>query len=493
VVFGDTEAILAVHQEAVRSSMRHRDEQERRLAEITESKFLGGDLHHTHLVKGLDYALLDKARADLAAASTQATSASSTSPSESTGGGAAGPSSSTAAAAPGPEAVKCVTRVAAGVMDVLFHRKPPVRNELFTPGRMAFLFELEGSSEADTDIVATLVRSKAELSETQQSASVLTTHDIVVSKLIQILAALRVGARKTKRAKPKQLDDGVTAATSAAPKPAAAAPVDADLDMFGDVLPPSKPKPRETVPAESQPVSAAEAEPTTEAVEALAARGYFSFLGVSAAATEEGEAGKSDVPAAGGLSALLKSAGVSAEETTGKAEPAGPASTTAPETREAEPKPGPAKLPRRALFDPTAEVDDEDGIGVLIGRGGEGSGGLYAEAYAGANDSDEEDYSKMDKGTKKSKQLSRFDFETDEAYEEYQSKREAIPKCVVPPDHAGRCSPIMSAERRFSSDKSSTMGARRVGRVGLWTRRKSTRCVRWCDGVMACVCVCVMV
>lgn len=29
---------------------------------IDETKFLGGDVEHTHLVKGLDYALLQKAR-----------------------------------------------------------------------------------------------------------------------------------------------------------------------------------------------------------------------------------------------------------------------------------------------------------------------------------------------------------------------------------------------------------------------------------------------
>ena len=32
----------------------------RRKQMIEESKFLGGDLEHTHLVKGLDYALLQK-------------------------------------------------------------------------------------------------------------------------------------------------------------------------------------------------------------------------------------------------------------------------------------------------------------------------------------------------------------------------------------------------------------------------------------------------
>ncbi|CAF4422091.1 unnamed protein product [Rotaria magnacalcarata] len=37
----------------------------RRKQMIEESKFLGGDLEHTHLVKGLDYALLQKVRAEI--------------------------------------------------------------------------------------------------------------------------------------------------------------------------------------------------------------------------------------------------------------------------------------------------------------------------------------------------------------------------------------------------------------------------------------------
>lgn len=32
---------------------------------IEESKYLGGDLEHTHLVKGLDYALLQKVKAEI--------------------------------------------------------------------------------------------------------------------------------------------------------------------------------------------------------------------------------------------------------------------------------------------------------------------------------------------------------------------------------------------------------------------------------------------
>ena len=42
------------------NDFRGLDAAERRRRAIQESKFLGGDMEHTHLVKGLDYALLQK-------------------------------------------------------------------------------------------------------------------------------------------------------------------------------------------------------------------------------------------------------------------------------------------------------------------------------------------------------------------------------------------------------------------------------------------------
>ena len=42
------------------------DAAERRKQMIQESKFLGGDMEHTHLVKGLDFALLQKVRSEIA-------------------------------------------------------------------------------------------------------------------------------------------------------------------------------------------------------------------------------------------------------------------------------------------------------------------------------------------------------------------------------------------------------------------------------------------
>ena len=50
-------------------------ELERRRRVIEESKYLGGDMAHTHLVKGLDYALLEKVRSEIAIKSTHEASA----------------------------------------------------------------------------------------------------------------------------------------------------------------------------------------------------------------------------------------------------------------------------------------------------------------------------------------------------------------------------------------------------------------------------------
>lgn len=47
------------------ANMTSEDAAERRKQLIEESKYLGGDMEHTHLVKGLDYALLNKVKAEI--------------------------------------------------------------------------------------------------------------------------------------------------------------------------------------------------------------------------------------------------------------------------------------------------------------------------------------------------------------------------------------------------------------------------------------------
>ena len=47
------------------ANMTSENAAERRKQLIEESKYLGGDMEHTHLVKGLDYALLNKVKAEI--------------------------------------------------------------------------------------------------------------------------------------------------------------------------------------------------------------------------------------------------------------------------------------------------------------------------------------------------------------------------------------------------------------------------------------------
>lgn len=63
---------------------------------------------------------------------------------------------------------------------------------------MAYVIDLD--DEAESDIPTTLIRSKAEI-PSMESTATLTTNDIVINKLTQILSYLRQGNRKGKKNK----------------------------------------------------------------------------------------------------------------------------------------------------------------------------------------------------------------------------------------------------------------------------------------------------
>merc|ERR1719489_295677 len=74
----------------------------------------------------------------------------------------------------------------------------PKVNELFLPGRMAYVMDLE--EEVETDIPTTSIRSKKDVINNEQKAT-LSTNDIVINKLTQILSYLRAGTRSKKKKK----------------------------------------------------------------------------------------------------------------------------------------------------------------------------------------------------------------------------------------------------------------------------------------------------
>ncbi|XP_071124419.1 protein Red-like [Mytilus edulis] len=165
---------------------------ERRKQVIQESKYLGGDMEHTHLVKGLDFALLEKVRAEISnkekedeeAMETAVTQKKEEKPEET-----------------GPK-IEFRTKMARNIYKTLFQSRLPERNELFLPKRMAYVVDLE-DEYADSDVPTTIIRSKADC-PTVDSTTTLTTNDIVINKLTQILSYLRQGRRESKKLKKKE-------------------------------------------------------------------------------------------------------------------------------------------------------------------------------------------------------------------------------------------------------------------------------------------------
>lgn len=129
------------------------DAAERRKQMIQESKFLGGDMEHTHLVKGLDYALLQKVRSEiqvkeheqeqelerLANKPLEAEKPDKTEKKE-------------------EDEMQFRTKLGRSIHRTICQLKSRhiERSELFAPGRMAYVIDLE--DDADTDIPTTLIR-----------------------------------------------------------------------------------------------------------------------------------------------------------------------------------------------------------------------------------------------------------------------------------------------------------------------------------------------
>ncbi|XP_063979658.1 protein Red [Diachasmimorpha longicaudata] len=172
------------------------DAAERRRQMIQQSKFLGGDMEHTHLVKGLDYALLQKVRSEIEAKETEQEQEMEklAKPKDPKPKEEKKPEKK-------PEETQFKTKIGRNIHKTIMIMKSKTveRNELFTPGRMAYVIELDDEN-AEVDIPTTLIRSKADV-PTVDTTPTLTTNDIVINKLAQILSYLRQGSRHGKKGK----------------------------------------------------------------------------------------------------------------------------------------------------------------------------------------------------------------------------------------------------------------------------------------------------
>ncbi|XP_069892280.1 protein Red [Dipodomys merriami] len=363
---------------------------EKRRQLIQESKFLGGDMEHTHLVKGLDFALLQKVRAEIASKEKEEEELMEK------------PQKETKKDEDPENKIEFKTRLGRNVYRMLFKSKAYERNELFLPGRMAYVVDLD-DEYADTDIPTTLIRSKADC-PTMEAQTTLTTNDIVISKLTQILSYLRQGTRNKKL---KKKDKG---------KMEEKKPPEADMNIFediGDYVPSTTKTPRDKEreryrererdrerdrdrdrERERERDRERERERDREREEEKKRHSYFEKPKVD---DEPMDVDKGP----GSAKDLIKSIN---EKFAGSASWEGTESLKKPE--------------------------DKKQLGDFFGMSNS-----YAECYPAtmddmAVDSDEEvDYSKMDQGNKKGP-LGRWDFDTQEEYSEYMNNKEALPKAA---------------------------------------------------------------
>ncbi|KAL9972222.1 hypothetical protein ACROYT_G018488 [Oculina patagonica] len=354
---------------------------ERRRQAIQESKFLGGDMEHTHLVKGLDFALLQKVRSEIAEENEEDEELNALKKTKH--------KQKDKEENDNEDEVELTTKLGQKIYKALFRNRPAERNELFQPGRMAYVFDVE-DEYAESDIPTTLIRSKADCPGIETQAT-LTTNDIVINKLTQILLYLRQGTRGGKKVKKK---DKVKEKEKNNKQGQKIRHAGADDSIFGDV-------------GEYDPTtSTKEYEKKEKAKERdrKKSRNSSSYFEKSEGREDEAQFSKKDVSA--------EEFAKSVAQTFGKKQ----------------------EVEERAAWDsvdPKRRKKDRHSRKVKDVNYVPDS---YSECYPGAvdmpYDSDEEaDYSKMDLGNKKGP-IKRWDFENEEDYHSYMENREALPKAA---------------------------------------------------------------
>ncbi|KAM0845407.1 hypothetical protein ACQ4PT_056406 [Festuca glaucescens] len=155
---------------------------------IEKSKYLGGDLEHTHLVKGLDFALLNKVRSEIKK------------PDAEDGKDAK------ARETKEDRSISFRTAIAKSVYQWTVKQQQSMikTNEMFLPGRMAFIYNMEDGH--NTDIPTTVHRSKADCPVPEEMVTV-SVDGSVLDRIAKIMSYLRLGSSgKVLKKKKKERD-----------------------------------------------------------------------------------------------------------------------------------------------------------------------------------------------------------------------------------------------------------------------------------------------
>ncbi|CAI5473859.1 unnamed protein product [Closterium sp. Yama58-4] len=177
---------------------------------IEKSKFLGGDVEHTHLVKGLDYALLNKVRSEMKGRGGEkggeGEKEEGAEEDEDEGGAAA--AAAAAGKAKGRKAQEKVptfrSALARSVFEQIVRPVPAKPNEFFLPGRTSFVFDMD--DEFRSEIPTTVHRSKADCPPPQDLVSA--SQDApVLDRVTHVISYLRLGSSAKAHKKKKKDKD----------------------------------------------------------------------------------------------------------------------------------------------------------------------------------------------------------------------------------------------------------------------------------------------
>ncbi|CAB4470229.1 hypothetical protein RhiirA5_353022 [Rhizophagus irregularis] len=380
-----------------------------------QSKYLGGDTEHTHLVKGLDFALLNKVRNEIQKDDQNDDELERTLEriKEET-----------------QEVPKITGKIAQNIYEMAVvnaKKKPPKINELFVAGRMAYIFELADEYGFYGDpfaIPTTVIRSKADIVDSTGTDK--STNDLVIEKISRVMAYVRKGGRDgSGEVKDKKLRKRIKEKQPEIIAPVKYAAIDETEDIFEDAGRDYKAVPDE--PEEDkrddepiiEPVYGP-SRPPTQSVEVETSKNYFKMDNDEDTMDIDEEKPKNEdlkslinqVASASGIKQTEEN--VKSSEVTDNNK-----SSTKSETI------------KKRLY----EVDSYDGDYSTYGLGlsSLGGGGTRKNAYdSGHEDSDSEGevHTIRDQGVAKNKkaQLSRWDFDTEEEWLSYKDNVTAMPK-----------------------------------------------------------------
>ncbi|KAF9583326.1 hypothetical protein BGW38_009738, partial [Lunasporangiospora selenospora] len=441
-----------------------------------QSKFLGGDREHTHLVKGLDYTLLDKVRQE-----------GSDKGSDSMDLDKVFESVEKITHQSKEEVVLDVKPEISSAMAANIFRyaieepkkKPPKVNEMFLPGRTVFLFELPITSKSKkpkTGVVedrnpfavpTAVVRSKAGVEHSRAGGVDGPEADLVMKKVMDVLHAIRTGERKK-----AELEEDLKAKRKTAMAAAAAAkendeeklpdiqPDEDGEDIFADagrtyIVDPGPRSDEQSMSAEGgMDVDPEELGPTV-GPERPGDIDMSNYFGEESDGEEEEEQDNADANLDGeapilgparptevdmshyfGNDSDEDNDAVYQDEKQGSDEgeaatevPAPSALMTSAYTTPLNENALPRRKPRveDLVVDEDADYYSSYGLGL-------GGGNIGSTAYDSDDDEDEgRSTILMDQGTHKNKkaQLGRFDFDTEEGFNQYKDTIEVVPKTAL--------------------------------------------------------------